>query len=242
MSTQPLYKSVRDQIVQSLVRHEWQPGQTMPSERELAARYGVGISTVRAAIGELVSANVLTRMQGKGTYIAHHSARDNLYRFFNVVGQDGTKASFQRELLSLKKAKADAQTAASLKLRRNGRADDVHKARILLSSGTAPFAVADIALPMRLFPGLEARSLPDGEESLYAIYQAHFGINVVKVVEQLVAVIAAPAVGRVLRLVRGEPVLQIRRLAYTFNDLPVEQRLTWVNTRHHHYLITQGGA
>jgi GntR family transcriptional regulator len=97
-------------------------------------------------------------------------------------------------------------------------------------------------LPTRLFAGLAARALPDGKESLYAIYQADYGVNVIKVVEQLVAVVPAASVGRALRLAAGEPVLQIRRLAYTFNELPVEHRFTWVHTRNHHYLITQGGG
>jgi GntR family transcriptional regulator len=51
---------------------------------------------------------------------------------------------------------------------------------------------------------------------------------------------AGAAVAGVLRVDRSEPLLRIERTAYTFNDLPVELRTTWVHTRHYHYLMIQG--
>jgi DNA-binding GntR family transcriptional regulator len=34
----------------------------------------------------------------------------------------------------------------------------------------------------------------------------------------------------------GQPVLRIRRIAYTYADRPVESRVSWVDTREHEYL------
>ena len=214
----------------------------MPSERELAARYSVGISTVRAAIGELVSSNVLIRMQGKGTYIAHHSAPQNRYRFFNVVREDGVKRPFNRQLMSLKREKADAKIGATLQLPSAGSAAEVIRARIRLRADTAPVAVADLAVPVRLFRGLDVNGMPDGEGSLYSIYQAAYDVNIIKVIDKLAAVMPLAAVARALDLSSNEPVLEVRRVAFTFNDVPVEVRTTWVHTRHYHYLITHGGG
>src|SRR6202158_2498861 len=242
MATQPLYKTVRDQIVNGLVRQEWRAGESMPSERELAERYSVGISKIRAAISELVAANVLIRMQGKGTYIAHHSTPENLYRFFNVVRNDGTKEPFYRELVWLKKQKSDAKVDVTLQLSMEKRAFDVFKARLKLQARKATFAVVDIVVPCRLFPQLDSNGVPDGVGSLYSIYQSTYGVNIIKVVEQLFAVRSPAWVARALEIPLGEPVLEIRRLAYTFNNVPVEVRSTWVHTERHHYLIAQGAA
>lgn len=239
MPSRPLYKQVKDRIVESLVRNEWRPGEMIHSEKVLAARYEVGLSTVRAAIGELASAGVLIRTQGKGTYVAHHSARDNLYRFFNVVRNNGEKEPFHRELLSLRKERADPRTTARLQLSTE-RPAGVFRLRIRLSATHPSFAYAEIVVPAHLFPGLDARRVPDGPSSLYALYQATYGVNIIRVVESLYAVRAGAAIAAILRVDRDEPLLQIDRVAYTFNDMPVELRTTWVHTRHYHFHMIHG--
>ncbi|HVO90309.1 MAG TPA: GntR family transcriptional regulator [Casimicrobiaceae bacterium] len=241
MRSQPLYKQVKEQIVESLARNDWRPGELIPSEKQLASRFGVGISTVRAAIGELAASRVLIRSQGKGTYVAHHNARGSIYRFFNVVSNGGEKEPFHRELLSIRRERADAGVAARLHLPA-ARGSDVYRLKIRLSASFPRFAYAEIVVPARLFPGLDARTVPDGAASLYALYQAKYGVNIVRVDENLYAVRAGAVVARALGVKRDEPVLQIERLGYTFNDTPVELRTTWVHTSHYHYFITQGAA
>ena len=62
--------------MQGLERAEWKPGEMIPSELELAARFQVSQGTVRKAVDELSSENLLVRRQGKGTFVAtHHEAR-----------------------------------------------------------------------------------------------------------------------------------------------------------------------
>ncbi len=240
MSSHPLYKQVKEQIVESLARNEWRPGEMIPSEKQLAARYGVAISTVRAAVGELASSGVLVRTQGKGTHVAHHSARGNVYRFFNVVRNNGEKETFHRELLSLGKERASLKTAARLDLPSDRRPPEIFRLKIRLSAACPDFAFAEIILPAHLFAGLGVKAIPNGAASLYSLYQANYGVNVIRVVENLYAVRAGQAVAKALGLDRDEPVLQIDRTAYTFNDLPVELRTTWVHTKNYHYLIAQG--
>ncbi|MGA0941015.1 MAG: GntR family transcriptional regulator, partial [Burkholderiaceae bacterium] len=69
----PLYQQIKAQILQSLQNAEWQPGDVIPSEFDLAARFGVSQGTVRKAIDELASENLLVRKQGKGTFVATHA-------------------------------------------------------------------------------------------------------------------------------------------------------------------------
>lgn len=242
MPSQPLYKQVKEQIVGSLVRHEWRPGEMIPSEKQLAARYSVGISTVRAAIGELAASGVVIRTQGKGTHVARHSARGNVYRFFNVVRNNGEKEPFYRELLSLRKERADVNSAAQLQLAIARRSPEIYRLKIKLSATYPGFALAEIIVPAHLFPGLDAKAVPDGPASLYALYQANYGVNIIRVTENLYAVRAGAAVAKGLGVDPTEPVLQIDRVGYTFNDAPVELRTTWVHTKHYHYFITQGAA
>src|SRR6201996_4476966 len=64
----PLYQQIKGLITQSLESGEWKPGEIIPSEVELAARFKVSQGTVRKAIDELAADNLLVRRQGKGTF------------------------------------------------------------------------------------------------------------------------------------------------------------------------------
>ncbi len=77
----PLYQQIKSLITQSLQSGEWKPGELIPSEMELAARFKVSQGTVRKAIDELSAENLVVRRQGKGTFVAtHHEARSQ-FRF-----------------------------------------------------------------------------------------------------------------------------------------------------------------
>ena len=54
----PLYQQIKGLILQSLQAGEWKPGEAIPSEMELAARFKVSQGTVRKAIDELAAENL----------------------------------------------------------------------------------------------------------------------------------------------------------------------------------------
>src|ERR1700736_4170987 len=88
-SFRPLYEQIKILLTQSLVAGEWKPGEAIPSEIELAARFRVSQGTVRKAIDELASEHILVRRQGKGTYVASHNEPSYQYRFLRVTPDSG---------------------------------------------------------------------------------------------------------------------------------------------------------
>ena len=81
----PLYRQIKDLIVQGLQRGEWKPGDVIPSEIELAARFQVSQGTVRKAVDELSTENLLVRRQGRGTFVATHHEERAQFRFLRRV-------------------------------------------------------------------------------------------------------------------------------------------------------------
>src|SRR5512142_136628 len=65
----PKYFQLRE-ILLGLIDQAGGPGGAIPSERDMARRYGLSRMTVRAAIDRLVSEGRLARVQGKGTFVA----------------------------------------------------------------------------------------------------------------------------------------------------------------------------
>ena len=81
----PLYQQIKDLLLESLQAGEWQPGQPIPSEMDLAERYKVSQGTVRKAIDALAAENVVVRHQGKGTFVASHREDAVQFRFLRLV-------------------------------------------------------------------------------------------------------------------------------------------------------------
>ena len=229
----PLYKEVKIRLTRSLVAGEWKPGEAIPSEARLAERFNVSVGTIRKAIDELVAEKILVRQQGRGTFVATHTEDRTLYYFFHIVGKDGSRAQPSHDLLSFRRARADAEAERALALTRGER---VLRIENLLRLAGVPVILDDMVIPARLCPNLDEAAFAGREGTIYGLYQARYGINVVRISERLSAAAAPSRVAEVLGLRANAPVLVIRRVAYTYHDAPVELRTSWVDTRHHEYL------
>lgn len=221
---EPLYRQVQRQIVQCLAQGEWKPGEQLPTEGQLAERFGVAVFTLRAGIGELVASGVLLRRQGKGTFVARHSGQHRRYQFSHVYTKAGERIRPERELLSFERDTADDAIAETLRLPRDGGRRVLH-IDCLLSLQGRPAATLEIVLPLGKFAGLTARAIRGSAENLYAVYQDVCGVNVIRVDESVLATPASPAVARALKIAAGAPVLRVERTAYTYGDEPVEYRV-----------------
>ena len=99
----PLYQQIKALIMRGLQGGEWKPGEAIPSELELAARFKVSQGTVRKAIDELATENLLVRRQGKGTFVATHAEQSTQYRFLRLMPDDGGPGTRQRRLLECRR-------------------------------------------------------------------------------------------------------------------------------------------
>jgi len=86
-----------------------------------------------------------------------------------------------------------------------------------------------------LFPGLEDHERPN---ALYAHYQRHFGVAIIRAEEELRAVPATAEDQHFLRLEIGAPLLEVTRCAYDLKGRIVELRRSRYRTEHLHYAVT----
>ncbi len=233
----PLYRRVVARLTEKLAAGEWRSGEAIPSEARLAEQFVVSVGTIRKAIDELVAGKILVRQQGRGTFIATHSEDRFLYYFFHVVGRDGVKRFPTVQTLSFRRARADATAAERLRIARGAR---VIRIQNLLRIEDRPAVLDDITLPVELFPDLNKDIFVNRLGTIYHLYQERYGINVVRAVERLQAVLADVSAARALGVRAGTPLLEINRTAYTYRDQPVEVRHSLVNTERHEYLSDFG--
>lgn len=235
----PLHEQVRSRLVEGISAREWRPGEAIPSESELAAAFGVAIGTIRKAVDGLVAQQALVRRQGKGTFVAAHDGTRLMFHFFHIVGRDGTKAYPEARTIAFQRERAGDDAARSLGI---APLDRVIRIRNVLSLSGRSAIVDDITLPAALFPGLSEKIFLARDNTIYHLYQSRYCINVLRTDERLRAVLATPGDAQLLGVGAGAPLLEIRRVALTFRDRPVELRISRVDTAHFDYHNTLGKA
>ena len=232
-SYRPLYDQIKVLLTQSLIGGEWHPGDMIPSEIELAARFKVSQGTVRKAIDSLAGENILIRRQGKGTFVATHNEEGIKLRFLRLTAASGQKEVLQNELISCGKSKADIRIAKILEIKAGAALIEIK--RLLTFSGR-PLIYDHIIVPASPFKGLNSTRVEENQGSLYSMYETEYGIRMIRAEERLTAVAATKDVAEALNLKLGAPLLSIERVSYTYGDKPMEWRLGLCLTDDHHYM------
>ena len=228
----PLYRQIKGLITRELQAGAWKPGEAIPSELELAARFKVSQGTVRKAIDELAADNLLVRRQGKGTFVATHAEQKIQYRFLRLMPDSGGDRGMARRLLDCKRTRAPADVARMLDIKS---ADAVVQLRRLLLVTGEPVVLDEIWLPGALFKGLSAERLADYKGPMYGMFEAEFGVRMIRADEKIRAMAADVGSAKLLGVAAGFPLLSVERLSFTYGDKPVELRRGLYNTEQHFY-------
>jgi len=221
-SFSPLYQQIKSLIVRSLQAGEWRPGEAIPSEIELAARFKVSQGTVRKAVDELAAENLLLRRQGKGTFVATHAEERVQYRFLRLTpDQPELAGPVQREFLDCRRLRAPADIARLLQIKSG---EMVVEVRRVMHFAGKPVVLDDIWLPGHLFKGLTAERLSDYKGPMYGLFETEFGVHMIRAEEKIRAVSASEQEAALLKIQVGAPLLSVERLAHPYDDQTVALR------------------
>lgn len=216
---QPLYAQVRERLLERIISKEWQQGQVLPNEFDLARQFGVSIGTIRKAVEGLEAAKIVVRKQGRGTFVSRESAAPHTDPV-SVIGQVGLdEASVISTTLAIEPRQATEQEATGLAL--TGDRAIIHiKRRRSFAGGAIVFD--RISLPRQLFFDLEPREALPG--NLYEFYGDYFGVRAVKCREKVSAVSASTDEQMVLGLPANAAVLRIERTSLAATGEVIEWR------------------
>ena len=228
----PLYLQIKALLIKGLQAGEWKPGEAIPSEGDLAQRFGVSQGTVRKAIDEMAAEHLLIRRQGKGTFVAtHHEARAQ-FRFLRLAPDDPRDEGSESRILECRRMRAPADIAHRLQLKAG---DSVVSIRRVLSFDHVPTVLDDLWLNGTVFRGLTAERLAAYRGPLYGLFESEFATPMTRADEKIRAVAADSAAARTLKVAVGTPLLSVERVSMTYGDRPVELRRGLYVTADHHY-------
>jgi GntR family phosphonate transport system transcriptional regulator len=149
-----LWRQIVRSIEQEVADGVLVAGARLPTEAQMAARFGVNRHTVRRALEELSRAGLLVVEQGRGSFIAEDvldyaiSARTRFSEWIRAHNKEPGG-----NVLDLRELAADAATAAGLGL--SAGAPVVRLVRLGLADGR-PVSLADHHFPAARYPGLLA--------------------------------------------------------------------------------------
>ena len=227
----PLYVQIRKSLQADIANNILVPGQKIPSEDELAIRFGVSRMTVRQGIADLIDEGLLYRRQGLGTFVARrHIERDHthLESLVENAQREGLEISVQILITEILPAKL--KVARSLAI---AEGNLVARVKSLRKVENLPITVHDAYTPHSLFPNLLSDDLES--QHLWAIYES-CGARVKRAIQRVEAREADEEIATLLEMEAGLPILYKERIVYLDDGTPVE--FTYCYNRGDRYSLT----
>jgi GntR family transcriptional regulator len=222
----PLYVQLKQDLSQQMDLGRLKPGQPIPSERSLCAKYRISRTTVRQALSEMINEGVLYRKQGKGTFVIQRKVNQGLVHIVNfarTVLELGLRPSTR--ILGNQIMPADIQTAKTLDV---SLTSQILKLTLLGKGDAIPLVLYESYFPLPLgqrmakeASRLEKKDLPF---STYDLYDKIGGVTPRSVVQTFEAITADNRLAAIMKVRRGTPIFMITSIFQTADHRPLEFR------------------
>ena len=227
----PVYKRIQNGIRTRIESLELQPGDSVPSERELARIHKVSLMTARHALAGLEREGLVERRRGAGTFVAAPKIHFNkLMSYTEHMSSRGLNP--RSRVLVSKIIEHDAEVAARLALPAS---TSLVKIERLRETGDEPFALETCYLPAKEFSGLTRVNL--ARTSLFGTLQQEFRVELAYADEEVDATTAEGNVAELLEVPRGASVLRIRQVIYSTKGKAVIYGLGFYRSERHTLFI-----
>ncbi len=223
MGRSTLWTAIRDTLVRDISEGHYPPGQRLPTEAQLAERFGVNRHTVRRAIADMAEQNIVFARRGAGVFVRHVPTPYRIgrrTRFRQNLTEAGRVP--ERRILSLETRGANKQEASALRLNKT---EAVHVYEGLSLSDGAPLALFCSVFPAARFPDLLASLADQGSVTVALALQ---GVpDYTRKSTEITAKAASKTHAAVLELPVGDPLLRSVGINVDATGNPVEFGRTW---------------
>lgn len=223
MARTAIWTSINTALTADIAEGRYGPGDKLPTEATLAARFGVNRHTVRRALAAMAEAGLVHARRGAGVFVAQTPTDYPIgrrVRFHQNLAAAGRTPA--KEILSLETRTADSREAEALGLEKGA---EVHVYEGLSLADDAPIALFRSIFPADRFPGL----LKDLKEtrSVTAALERQGVKDYTRASTRLTAKLASATQALHLRISEGAPILRTVGINVDTADVPIEYGHTW---------------
>jgi len=229
--TLPAYQRIQSVIRKRIDSGQLQPGDPVPSERDLAKTHQVSLMTARHALAFLEREGLVERRRGIGTFVAQPKIHFNKLMSYTEQMAARTLTAAAKVLFA-KIVDNENEAAARLSLPPNSRI--IKLERLRHASGEA-FALETCYLSAAEFPGL--LDAPIARESLFGILERDYKVELGYADEEIDATAADPRIAELLAIPRREPLLRIRQIIYSTKGKAIMYVLGFYRSDRHNLVI-----
>ncbi|MEM0922101.1 MAG: phosphonate metabolism transcriptional regulator PhnF [Pseudomonadota bacterium] len=219
----PLWREIEDHLRANIADGHYRPGDKLPTESALSARFGVNRHTVRRALASLQDAGLTHSRRGSGVYVTAKPTEYRLgrrTRFSQNLARLGQSA--ERKVLRLETRFAEAREAKLLELPPDSQ---VHVFEGIGLSDETPLSLFFSVLPATGMPGMLA-SLEETRSITEALRRE--GVeDYIRSWTQITAEAASASQAVHLQCREGAALVATQSLNRAVTGAPVEFGQTW---------------
>lgn len=217
----PKYVQISELLIRDIHAGRLVDGERLPPEREMAARLGISVGTLRRALEELTGKGLLERVQGSGNYVRARADAQSVYAFFRVELLEGGGLP-TAEILSVDRlAKPDG-------FPRYGSSDEGHRIRRLRRLNGQPAVLEEIWLDGDYAPRITREDL---RESLYLYYREALGLWITRAEDRLGLRAVPDWAPAVFGPLPGAACLCAERMSWAQDGARAEVSRNWIDTK-----------
>ena len=216
-----VWRQIGELLAEDIRKKLYEPGEKLPTEPELAARYAVNRHTIRRAMAELEQEGLVRIEQGRGTFVQEHAidyAIGKRTRFSENLRRQGL--SGHTELLGHQLLR-HAEAAGHLGLARSA---EILRVRIMGRSGKRTLSVSEHYFDAERFPGLAEKL--DELRSISKVYAQYDISDYTRKWSRITAVLPDPDLARQLGQPKTRPILQVEALNIDEAGTPLQYSMT----------------
>ena len=214
----PLYYQLKQLLAERIASGEWQSGDMLPTEEQLQEQYGLSRTTVRQALKELEIEGLISRHRGRGTFVSRPKISHSPDPQFNLTAflkERGMKPGWR--IISAGWVQAVAEVVERLAV---DPGTLVYQLRRLRLANDEPIGY-HIAHTLPELGEIVDEDLLDRGGSLDYL-RATGQLDDSYALRTIEAILASEEVARHLDILKGSPILMIRRQVINSAGDPVE--------------------
>ncbi len=217
-SVVPLYYQIQQRLLEQIRLGVFKPGQSLPSEQEIAEHFGVSRMTGRHALKSLHDLGVTYSVRGKGTFVSAIKVEKDFRQVVSFTEEMQARGLRPKsKVLSFEVIPADREAASALHLSPR---ENVISLRRIRFANASPMGIEWSRIPHRLCPDLLQTF--DPRTSLYDTLAQQYGIRMAIADEIVEAGLAGAEEARLLGAARKSPVFLFTRISYVHTGEPTE--------------------